>query len=128
MFGRQERLAILLLVGVAIVVISSHLCLTYLGKQPFAHRFSESSADGELVYTEGQIDQITLTQGGDYAIIRLDNTTLFMQSQHVRTLGLQTGEKISVYGIVQTYHGKKELVVNAAEDIRRTPANTLSPG
>ena len=128
MFERQERLAILLLFGVAIAVISAHLILMYLGKQPFAHPFSESSADGELVYTEGYIDLITLTQGGDYAIIRLDNTTLFTQSQHVRKLGLQKGEKISVYGIVQTYHGKKELMVNAAEDIRRIPANTSPTG
>jgi len=119
MFERQERLAVLLLVGVAIAVISAHLVLTYLGKQPFAHPFSESSADGELVYTDGQIDQITLTKDGDYALIRLGNISLFMQSQHVRSLGLQKGDRVSVYGIVQTYHGKKELVVNTAEDIRR---------
>jgi hypothetical protein len=119
MFERQERLAVLLLVGVAVAVISGHLFLTYLGKQPFARQFSESSADGELVYTEGQIDQITLTKDGDYAVIRMANISLFTQSQHVRSLGLQKGDRLSVYGIVQTYHGKKELVVNAAEDIRR---------
>jgi hypothetical protein len=119
MFERQERLAILLLVGVAVAVISAHLVLTYLGKQPFAHPFSETSADGELVFTEGRIDQITLTKDDGYAIIRMANTSLFTQSQYVRSLGLQNGERVSVYGIVQTYHGKKELVINAAEDIRR---------
>jgi len=121
MFGRQERLAVLLLVGVAVAVISAHFVLTYLGKQPFARPFSESSADGELVYTDGQIDQIALTKDGDYALIRMGNISLFTQSQHVRSLGLQKGDRVSVYGIVQTYHGKKELVVNAAEDIRRLP-------
>ncbi|WP_321505216.1 hypothetical protein [uncultured Methanoregula sp.] len=119
MFERQERLAILLLVGVAIVVISAHFVLTYIGKQPFARPFSETSADGELVYTEGQIDQVTLTKEGDYALIRMGNTTLFTQSRHLRTLGLQKGDLVFVYGIVQTYHGKKELVVNAPEDFRR---------
>nr|WP_320162514.1 hypothetical protein [uncultured Methanoregula sp.] len=119
MFERQERMAVLLLVGVAAAVISAHLVLTYLGKQPFARPFSESSADGELVYTEGQIDQITLTKDGDYALIRIGNTSLFTQSQHIRSLGLQKGDRLSVYGVVQTYHGKKELVVNAADDIRR---------
>ena len=128
MLGRQERLAILLLVGVAVAVISAHIVLTYVGKQPFARPFSATSADGELVYTEGLIDQIILTKEGDYTIIRLDNTTLFLQSQHIRALGLQKGDRIAVYGIVQTYHGKKELIVNAAEDIRCIRADTLLQG
>jgi len=123
MFERQERLAILLLVGVAIAVISAHLVLTYIGKQPFARPFSASSSDGELVHAEGQIDQISITKEGDYALIKMNNTTLFTQSQHVRTLGLQKGDRVFVYGIVQTYHGKKELVVETAGDIRRIPAD-----
>ena len=126
MFERQERLAILLLVGVAIAVVSAHLVLTCLGKQPFARPFSESSADGELVHTTGQIDQITITKEGDYALIRMNTTTLFTQSQYVRTLGLQKGDRVSVYGIVQTYRGKKELVVNAAEDFVLIPRDGLS--
>ena len=128
MLGRQEWLAILLLVGVAVAVISGHLILTYIGKEPFARPFSATSADGELVYTEGFIGQITLTKEGDYAIIRLDNTTLFLQSQHIRTLSLQKGDRVRVFGIVQTYHGKKELMVNAAEDILRIRADTSVQG
>ena len=54
MFGRQERMAILLLLGVAVSVIAAHLILISLGKQPFAHPFTNSSADGELVIAEGK--------------------------------------------------------------------------
>jgi len=45
--------------------------------------------------------------------------------QVVQVVSLQKGDRISVYGIVQTYRGKKEIVVNAAEDIRILPAKSL---
>ncbi|MFA4878202.1 MAG: hypothetical protein WC586_12420 [Methanoregula sp.] len=119
MFERQEKLSILLLVGVTLVVISAHLVLTYVGKQPFARTFSDTCPDGELVSIEGPIDQITYTKDGDYVLLRMGNTTVFTPSQHILTLGLKKGERVLVYGIVQTYHGKKELVVNAPEDFHR---------
>ena len=49
MLGRQERNAILLLIGVAVIVIAAHLILTSVGKQPFARPFTNTTADGELV-------------------------------------------------------------------------------
>jgi len=36
-------------------------------------------------------------------------------------VSLQKGDRISVYGIVQTYRGKKEIVVSTAEDVRIIP-------
>ena len=48
MFMRQERVAVFLLVGVAIAVIVAHLVLAGLGKEPFARPFNNSSADGDL--------------------------------------------------------------------------------
>jgi len=121
MFERQERVAILLLIGVAIVVIIAHLVLTSLGKQPFARPFTNSSSDGELVVMEGQIDRVTLTNSGEYATISVNNLSIFLPAQVVQEVSLQKGDRISVYGIVQTYRGKKEIVVNAAEDVRIMP-------
>ncbi len=60
MLGRQERVAILLLLGVAVMVIAAHLILGTLGKKPFAHTFAENSADGELVSAGGVVEQIRL--------------------------------------------------------------------
>nr|WP_319376873.1 hypothetical protein [uncultured Methanoregula sp.] len=119
MLGRQERLAMLLLIGVAIAVIAAHLVLAAVGKQPFASPFFPNSADGELVSVNGTVDQVTLTKEGDYAIIRLGNVTVFTPSSYIQTTGLRKGDRITVYGIVQTYHGKKEIVVKTAEDLRR---------
>ena len=123
MFERQERVAILLLFGVAVVVIAGHLVLANLGKQPFAHPFTNSSVDGELVFIEGPIDQITLTNSGGHVILNLDNLSIFLPAEVAQKLSLQKGDTISVYGIVQTYRGKKEIVVSSAEDIRLEPGS-----
>jgi hypothetical protein len=125
MFERQERLAILLLVGVAIAVIVAHIVLAGLGKQLFARPFTNSSSDGELVVVEGQIDQITLTKSGGHLTVSVNNLSIFLPAQVVQVVSLQKGDRISVYGIVQTYRGKKEVVVSAAEDVRVIPKKSL---
>jgi hypothetical protein len=121
MFERQERVAALLLVGVAIAVIAAHVVLTGLGKQPFARPFTNSSSDGELVFIEGPVDQITLTNSGGHMTVSVNNLSIFLPAQVVQGVSLQKGDRISVYGIVQTYRGKKEIVVSAAEDVRIIP-------
>jgi DNA/RNA endonuclease YhcR with UshA esterase domain len=121
MFERQERMAIFLLVGVAIAVITAHFVLADLGKQPFARPYTLNAADGELVVVEGYIDQITLTRSGGHIIVGVDNLSVFLPAQVVQEISLQKGERISVYGIVQTYRGKKEIVVSAADDVRILP-------
>jgi DNA/RNA endonuclease YhcR with UshA esterase domain len=124
MFERQERIAILLLIGVAIVVIVAHVVLTGFGKQPFARPFTNSTSDGELVYVEGQIDQITLTRSGGHMSVSVNNLSIFLPAQVVQAVSLQRGDEISVYGVVQTYHGKKEIVVSSAEDVRILPVKS----
>jgi hypothetical protein len=118
MFERQERVAFLLLVGVAIAVIMTHIVLAGLGKQPFARPFTNSSSDGELVIVEGSIDQITLTKSGGHMTVKVNNLSIFLPAQVVQGLSFQKGDTISVYGIVQTYNGKKEIVVSSAEDVQ----------
>jgi uncharacterized SAM-binding protein YcdF (DUF218 family) len=125
MFERQERVAILLLVGVAITVIVVHVVLAGFGKQPFARPFTNSSSEGELVVVEGQIDQITLTKSGGHMTVSVNNLSIFLPVQVVQVVSLQKGDRISVYGVVQTYRGKKEIVVSAAEDVRILPGKSL---
>jgi hypothetical protein len=125
MFERQERAAILLLVGIAVVVTGAHLFLSGLGKQPFARPFSPGSPDGELVFIEGQIDQLTLTKNGGHLIASVNNLSVFVPAQVAADISVKKGDRISVYGIVQTYHGQKEIVVSAPGDIRVTPAPSL---
>ena len=120
MFERQERVAILLLLGVACAVIIAHLVLGTLGKQPFARPFTNNSSDGELVIAGGTIDRITITNGG-HMNVYLANITIFVPAQIAQELTLHSGDTVFVYGVVQTYRGKKEIVVSSGKDISVIP-------
>ena len=124
MFERQERIAVLLLVGVAVAVIVAYIVLTGLGKEPFARPFTNTSPDGELVIVEGQIDQIALTKSGGHMTLSVNNLSIFLPAQVGQAVPLQKGDTISVYGIVQTYRGKKEIVVSGADDVRILPVKS----
>jgi hypothetical protein len=118
MLGRQERMAIALLLGVAVLVMAAHGLFTLIGKQPFARPFTNNSVDGELVFIEGTIDQATLTKNGGHITLRIRNTSVFIPAPAARGLAFQKGQNVSLYGVVETYRGEKEIVVNSAGDIR----------
>jgi len=118
MLGRQERVALSLLIGVAIVVLAAHLVLSVMGNQPFANKYSHDSSDGELVFVEGKIDQVSLTNSGGHRILEINGTIVFVPAQSLPEFTLQKGDQVLVYGLVQTYQGKKEIVVRSKEDIR----------
>jgi DNA/RNA endonuclease YhcR with UshA esterase domain len=118
MFMRKERVALLLLAGVAVTVLAAHLVLSTVGKQPFAHPFSNTSADGELVFVEGTVDRAEVLANGGHLVLQVKNLSVFIPSQAAQNLTLHEGDIISAYGTVQTYRGKKEIVVNSRDDIR----------
>jgi DNA/RNA endonuclease YhcR with UshA esterase domain len=126
MLERQERVAMVLLLGVMIAVITAHLILGSVGKHPFATTFSNNSADGELVFAGGTINQLVITRTGGHMNVYIDTVTIFMPAQVAEQLTLRRGDAIAVYGVVQTYQGKKEIVVNSAQDVSVIPANARS--
>jgi hypothetical protein len=121
MLGRQERIAFLLLIAVALAVIASHLILDTLGKRQFAAPFTDTSGDGELVYFSGTIDRISLTKTGGHLIIDVNNISVFVQNQVASNLTLCKGENITIIGMVQTYRGNKEIIIQSASDISIIP-------
>ncbi len=121
MFGRQERIALLLLISVAIVVVAAHLILDNLGKRPFAVPFTDTSGDGELVYLTGTIDHLGVTKNGGHLLMQVNNISVFIPNTVAQTLTLHNWENISITGIVQTYLGKKEVVVQSASDLSPLP-------
>lgn len=120
MLWRQERIALVLLVGVAVTVIAAHAVLSMIGKQPFARPFSENSMDGELVAVEGTVGRATLIENGGHLALTVNNTTVFVPATAAQDLVVHKGDTILAYGIVQTYRGKKEIVISSVEDIRIT--------
>lgn len=117
MLGRQERLAIALLLSVAGIVIVSHIILDQIGKQSFAEDYSEKSDDGELVVLSGTIERVTLTKGGGHCILIVDNLSVFIPNKVIADRTFSPGMNITVVGIVQTYEGKREIAVQSVTDI-----------
>lgn len=118
MLMRQERIVLLLLLGVAVIVILAHGGLTLLGKQPLARPFTNESLDGELVVLDGTIEQVSLTKTGNHVILVVQNCTVFIPSLAAQGRAFQKGQNLTVYGVVERYRGEKEVVVSSPEDIR----------
>jgi DNA/RNA endonuclease YhcR with UshA esterase domain len=100
-----------------IMVVAAHLILENTGKRSFASPFSEISHDGDLVSLSGLVDHIVITKNGGHLIIQINNVSVFIPGQIASNMTLYNGENISVVGVVQTYQGKKEVVVQSGSDI-----------
>jgi DNA/RNA endonuclease YhcR with UshA esterase domain len=120
MLGRQERVALLLLVGVAVTVVTAYTVLSMIGKHPFAHPFTGNSTDGELVIVEGTVERATIIENGGHLALQVNNISVFIPATASQNLIVHKGDTILAYGIVQTYRGKKEIVISSAEDIHIT--------
>ncbi len=118
MLGRQEKTALLILLGVAVIVLAAHGALTVNGKGPFATVFSNHSADGDLVILQGTVNQVSMTKNGGHVILSVNNQTVFVPSQAAQGHSFRKGQNVSLFGTVETYRGEKEVVVNSATDIR----------
>ncbi len=118
MFGRQERVAILLLIAVAVAVILAHIVLVHIGKGPFASAYTDQSADGTLVSLSGNIDQVTVLSNGGHVVLSVNNVTVFVPATVAGDQAFASGTTVSLYGTVQTYRGKKEIVIGSADDIQ----------
>jgi DNA/RNA endonuclease YhcR with UshA esterase domain len=115
---RQERIALFLLVGVTTFVVAANIALSFVGKQPFARPFSETSLDGEMVVIEGTVAKISPIENGGHLSVLVGNTTIFIPASAARGIVVQRNDMIRAYGIVETYRGKKEIVINTVEDFR----------
>lgn len=120
MFMRQERIALLLLVGVAVVVITANSALTLIGKEPFARPFSGDSSDGELVVIEGTVSRVNLIENGGHLTLLVANTTIFVPAPVAQGRVIHRNDTVRAFGIVETYRGNKEIVVSNTDDLRIT--------
>lgn len=118
MFVSQERLTMLLLLGVIGVVVSIHLLITALGTGYFAHPFSSEAHEGDLVSLQGTVGSVVWTGTGGHLLLSVDGTTVFVPAQVAQAIQVQKGEVIQIIGIVQVYQGKREVAVSGPEQIR----------
>ena len=117
MFGREERTAVFLLIGVTMALFAACLILDLSGRAAFVAPFNQSSSEGQLVVLNCTIDRITTTSSGGHRSVECGGVPVFLLSQAAADVTLRKGDSVTFYGIVQTYRGKKEIVINDARDI-----------
>jgi DNA/RNA endonuclease YhcR with UshA esterase domain len=118
MLLRQERLAFGLLVAVAIGITLGSLGLAGIDKGTLAKEFCQTQTEGTLVRIEGMIDELRWTETGGHLNVRIAGTPVFLPSGVAEKLALRKGDRVLIYGIIQTYRGEKEIVVQEAGDVK----------
>ncbi len=117
MLYRQERIAILILIVVLIVLTVASFLIESTGKESFATPFSETLEDGTLAILSGTITQAANTRTGSHLMLTVDNTSVFVPDNALEDPKTVIGESAKVIGTVQTYRGKKEIMVERPDDI-----------
>ncbi|MCE5298230.1 MAG: hypothetical protein MUE45_07315 [Methanoregulaceae archaeon] len=117
MLVRQERFAIVLLCAVSVTILAASFILTGTDKADLAAEYSPLSDEGTLVHLQGQVQEIRTTKTGGHVAASVNGTAVFIPADVAGTITLHPGDLVSLYGIVQTYRGEKEVVVNSPGDI-----------
>ena len=117
MLDRKERIALALLIGVALMVSAAAFVLESVGKAPFYNQFSDTSQDGALVFLEGPVDKVTWTRDGAHLQLVVRGVNVFVPSAAEYGLDIVEGDNAALYGVVQVYRGEKEVVVESPGDL-----------
>jgi hypothetical protein len=127
MFVSQERLTLLLLLGVIGAVVGIHLLITALGPGYFAHPFTTAAHEGDQVSLQGTVGSVARTGTGGHLLLTVNGTTVFVPAETAAEIQVQQGEVVRIIGIVQVYQGKKEVTVDGPEGIR-VLSSSADPG
>ncbi len=118
MLERQEKTALLMLVGVVVVILAAHLLFDAFAMPLVATPYSEDLPDGTLAVIEGRIEDIKATATGGHLILTVNEIMVFLPENVATTLEFSENASVTLYGTVQTYRGKREVVVNSPRDIQ----------
>lgn len=117
MLLRQERIALFLLCIVALGLVIATAVLAGVDNATLATEYRDDSRDGIFVHLSGVTAEVRTTQTGGHIIASVNGTKVFIPSDTARDVALNPGDQVSLYGIVQTYRGEREIVVNSHTDI-----------
>jgi hypothetical protein len=118
MLTHQERNAFIILGLVTLTVFAGALVLESVGKADFSTHYTSLSPDGTLVYLEGRVEKISVTKDGENKIVLLNGTNVFLPAPVASVVTIEVDDHVALFGIVQTYRGEKEVLVEQAKDIR----------
>lgn len=118
MFEKQERIAILILLVVLAICAAGTVMLEGMGKEPFATRYTQQTSEGSLVTWQGIVQQVTPVSSGA-RILTVSGVPVFLSSA-AGGVQVQAGDQVVVYGKVQVFKGKREILVSDPADIEVT--------
>ena len=113
----QERTAVFLIFGVIILLAVSSYLIETAGKETFAAPFSETLEDDTLAVLRGTITAATNTKTGGHLMLTVNTTAVFIPDGALDDPKNAIGDHVRVIGTVQTYQGKKEILVGSPEDV-----------
>jgi DNA/RNA endonuclease YhcR with UshA esterase domain len=116
MLEKQERIAVLILLVVLITCGIATWILDNMGKEPFAQNYTPQSSEGSLVKFQGIVQKV-ISAGSGTQILNIGGIQVFLSSAAGTTL-VKEGDLVSLYGKIQNYKGKKEILVSNSADIR----------
>lgn len=117
MIERQERTALLILLVVLLSCgIFAWICED-LGKSPFAHNYTTDSPEGTLVSHQGIVLKATPTTSGGNTILDVEGVQVFIPGSAAGKVEVTAGDKVLLFGIVQIWKGKREILVKDPEDL-----------
>ena len=116
MLEKQERIAVLILLIVLITCGCATWVFDGMGKEPFAENYTPQSSVGSLVVWEGPVQKV-ISAGSGIQILTIGGVQVFLPSASDTTM-IKEGDLVSLCGTVQTYKGKREIVVSESTDIR----------
>ena len=121
MLLRQEQVALVLLCIVALGLIIASAVLARVDNATLATEYTADTRDGMFVHLSGTTTEVRTTQTGGHIISSVNGTTVFIPRETAQKVSLHTGDRVSLYGIVQTYRGEREIVINKPADISVLP-------
>jgi hypothetical protein len=117
MIERQEQTALLILLVVFVCCAIFTWVGEGVGKSPFAQNYTLQSPEGALVSYQGPVQKITPTTAGGNLILDMGFVVVFIPSPAAGLIEISPGDFIHVYGTVQIWKGKREILVKDPADI-----------
>ena len=126
MFLREERIAILILLCTTAVILFVYATIELQGRQIYATEFDLTAPDGTLVRLSGVAERVVTTREGGHIIMNVNSVRVFVPASAAPREDIRQGDLVSLYGVVQTYQGQKEIVISSARDILILPPSAQS--
>jgi len=76
--GKEERFALIILIFVILIILTSNFFLSQADKSSFAREYHNTSEEGILVYYEGVVKTISETKTGGHLILETEGPVIFV--------------------------------------------------